>query len=376
MIPYGRHELRPEDRDAVLRVLESGWLTGGPAVQEFEAALSSVCQAPHVVSCSNGTTALHLIAEAIAAPPGAWWICTPSTFVASIQAGIYAGYRPVFVDADPQTGLIDLESLRGLLEAARDHQAVVAAVVAVDLNGHCVPLEDLADLLEIYAVPIVRDAAHSLGALDAGGIPVGGSDRVLATALSFHPVKLIAAAEGGAIVGHDDEFMARLRHLRSHAMVRQPGTPSDYRVDAVGYNYRLSDLHAALGQSQLARIDEKLARRRALARQYQTLLADVDGVEVVSPSPQTQSAWHLMSVLVDPERRWQLIASLRAKGVGAAHHYPAAHLQPVYQELLPGLEGTCPGAERYCASQVTLPLFEELTEEQVTEVTDTLKALL
>ena len=376
MIPYGRHELRPEDHQAVLEVLESGWLTGGPAVHAFEQDLASVCTAPRVVSCSNGTTALHLVAEAIDAPPGAWWICTPSTFVASIQAGIYSGYRPVFVDADPETGLICLDSLAGLLEAARDHDAVVAAVVAVDLNGHCVPINDLADLLDVYAVPIVRDAAHSLGAVDADGVAVGGNDRVLATALSFHPVKLIAAAEGGALVGHDDEFMERVKHLRSHAMTRQPGTPSDYRVDAVGYNYRLSDLHAALGRSQLARIEEKLEKRRALAAVYRDELSGAPDLRMVVPAEGTLSAWHLMSVLVDPERRWALIAALREAGIGAAHHYPAAHLQPVYEGFLPGLAGTCPGAEAYCASQITLPLFEQLTVEEVKRVTQTLKNLL
>jgi len=376
MIPYGRHELRPEDRQAVMDVLESGWLTGGPSVREFEADLAVVCGAPEVVSCANGTTSLHLVAEAIAAPPGSWWICTPSTFVASIQAGVYAGYRPVFVDADPKTGLICLESLAGLLEAARDHDAVVAAVVAVDLNGHSAPINELADLLEVYAVPIVRDAAHSLGGVDEDGLPVGGNERVLATSLSFHPVKLIAAGEGGALAGHDEEFMARVRHLRSHAMTRQPGTPADYRVDAVGYNYRLSDLHAALGRSQLARIDEKLERRRHIATLYQAELACIKGAEMVTPRSETQSAWHLMSVLVDPARRWDLVAALRQAGIGAAHHYPAAHLQPVYQELLPGLAGTCPGAEAYCSSQITLPMFEELSDSEVLQVTRTLSDLL
>ena len=347
MIPYGKHELRDEDRAALLEVLDSGWLTGGPAVGAFEEELSGVCGAPHIVACANGTVALHLVAEAIDAPPGSWWICPPSTFVATIQAGIYAGYRPVFADVDPKTGLIAVDAVRDLLEAARDHGAVVAAVVPVDLNGHCAPIQDLADLLDPYAVPIVRDAAHSLGGVDEDGLSVGGNERVLATTFSFHPVKLIAAGEGGAIATHDEAFAARLAHLRSHAMVRQPGTPADYSVDAVGYNFRLSDLHAALGLSQLRRIDEKLASRRALAAAYRNELGSLDELHMVWPREGTESAWHLASILVDPSRRWSLIAGLRAAGIGAAHHYPAAHLQPVYKELLPGLEGTCPQAESY-----------------------------
>jgi dTDP-4-amino-4,6-dideoxygalactose transaminase len=329
-----------------------------------------------VVTCANGTAALHLVAEAIAAPPGSWWICPPSTFIATIQAGVYAGYRPVFADVDPMTGLLCVEAVRDLLEAARDHGAVVAAVVPVDLNGHSAPIQDLADLLDLYAVPIVRDAAHSLGGCDEDGLSVGGNERVLATTFSFHAVKLIAAGEGGAIATHDDEFAARLAHLRSHAMMRQPGTPADYRVDAVGYNFRLSDLHAALGLSQLRRIEEKLAKRRALAATYAKQLDGVDGVHLVWPREGTESAWHLASILVEPSHRWTLIEGLRNAGIGAAHHYPAAHLQPVYEELLPGLAGTCPKAEQYCSSQITLPLFESLTAAEVSQVTAALKGLL
>ena len=246
----------------------------------------------------------------------------------------------------------------------------------MDLNGHPSAVNDLADLLDPFAVPIVRDAAHSLGAVDDDGLAVGGNERVLATTFSFHPVKLIAAGEGGAIATHDSDFATRLRHLRSHAMVREPGTPADYRVDAVGYNFRLSDIHAALGRSQLSRIGQKLEQRRTLAAAYAEQLEGVPGVHWVRSRAGCDSAWHLASILVEPSRRWGLIEALRASGVGAAHHYPAAHLQPVYSELLPGLEGTCPHAELYCSSQITLPLFEGLKLEQVSQVTSTLKELL
>ena len=375
MIPYGRHHLTEADRQAVLEALNSGWLTGGPTVQAFEEDLARVCQSSHVISCANGTAALHLVAEAIGAPPGSWWICPSATFVASAQAGVYAGYRPVIVDVDPDTGLICPQALEQLIEAARDHDAVVAAVVAVDLNGHPAPVADLADLLDVYAIPIVRDAAHSLGGADGDGAPVGADGRVLATTLSFHPVKLIAAGEGGAICTDDEVFAERLRHLRSHAMTRDPGTPADYCVDAVGYNYRLSDIHAALGRSQLARIDEKLAARRAAAAQYREGLAGIEGVQMVEPAEGTRSAWHLLSVLVEAGERWDFIAALREAGVGAAHHYPPVHRQPVYTEVMPGLEGTCPGAESYCSRQVTLPLYESMTPKEVSQVIETVRQI-
>jgi dTDP-4-amino-4,6-dideoxygalactose transaminase len=187
---------------------------------------------------------------------------------------------------------------------------------------------------------------------------------------------LIAAAEGGAVVCHDREFAADVRHLRSHAMVRQPGTEADYQVDAVGFNFRLSDLHAALGRSQLRRIEEKLATRRALAAAYEEGFDGIDTLRLVTPPAGARSAWHLASITVPEDRRWGLIEALRSRGIGAAHHYPAAHLQPVYATMMPGLAGTCPGAERYCASQVTLPLFESLRLDQVRGITEAVIQLL
>jgi dTDP-4-amino-4,6-dideoxygalactose transaminase len=374
VIPYGKHTIRAADRAAVLRALDSGWLTGGVEVSAFEAELRTTCAASSVVSCSNGTTALHLVADALEAPRGAWWIVPPCTFVASAQAALYAGYRPVFADCDPETGLIDPNSVAELLEAAIDHAAPVAAVVAVDLNGHPAPKDDLLDLLDTHHVPLVRDAAHSLGAVDCDGQPVGADSGVLATTLSFHPVKLIAAGEGGAIATADEEFAATMRHRRSHAMTRSTDRQADYRVDAVGFNYRLSDLHAALGRSQLARIDEKLAHRRALADHYAAHFADAEGVDFVRPLEGSVSAWHLASIRVPAARRWDLIRVLREQGIGAAHHYPAAHLQPVYEGLLPGLAGTCPGAERYCSQQVTLPLHDDLGTTDVDRIAEAVLA--
>jgi len=374
LIPYGKHTISEADRAAVLRALDSGWLTGGAEVSAFEAELGVACAASSVVSCSNGTTALHLVADALEAPPGAWWIVPPCTFVASAQAALYAGYRPVFADCDPNTGLIDPHSVAEFLEAAIDHAAPVAAVVAVDLNGHPAPKDDLLDLLDSHHVPLLRDAAHSIGAVDCDGQPVGADSGVLATTLSFHPVKLIAAGEGGAITTPDQELAATMRHRRSHAMTRSTVRPADYQVDEVGFNYRLSDLHAALGRSQLARIDEKLAHRRALAEAYGEHFSGVDGVDFVRPLEGSLSAWHLASIRVPAERRWDLIRVLREQGIGAAHHYPAAHLQPVYERLLPGLPGTCPGAERYCSEQVTLPLHDGLDASDVARIAEAVLA--
>jgi dTDP-4-amino-4,6-dideoxygalactose transaminase len=368
VIPYGKHTIDETDRAALLRALDSGWLTGGAQGAAFEAELGAVCRSSEVVTCSNGTTALHLVADALEAPRGAWWIVPPCTFVASAQAALYAGYRPVFADCDPETGLIDPASVAELLEAAVDHAAPVAAVLAVDLNGHPAAKDDLLDLLAPHHVPLVRDAAHSLGAVDRDGHPVGADSGVLATTFSFHPVKLITAGEGGAIATADPELAATMRHRRSHAMVRSSERPADYRVDQVGFNYRLSDLHAALGRSQLARIEQKLELRRRLAAAYAERFAGVDGVAFVSPLEGSVSAWHLASIRVPAERRWDLIETLRSAGIGAAHHYPAAHLQPVYEHLLPGLPGTCPGAEQYCSEQVTLPLHDGLDESGVDRI--------
>lgn len=375
MIPYGRHRLHDEDRAALLEVLDSGWLTGGPAVAALEADLRACCGASEVVTCSTGTSALHLAGELLDASPGAWWLVPPATFVASAQAGRYCGYRPVFVDCDPDTGLICPQALQFLLGEADRQGAEIAAVVAVDLNGHPVDIAALLQVLEPRGIPLIRDAAHSLGAVDEDGLAVG-ADRpgLLATTFSFHPVKLIAAGEGGAIALADPEQAERLRHLRSHAMVRNRERPADYEVTDLGFNHRLSDLHAALGRSQLGRLSQKLTERRQLAACYQRALAPVLEVDWVDRPAGTQSAWHLASVLVPAERRWSLIAALRAEGVGAAHHYPPAHRQPAFAAY--GPPANLPGAESYCARQMTLPLFEGLPEEDVIGVVRALAALL
>tara|TARA_Y100001934_G_scaffold282342_1_gene395603 strand:+ start:3827 stop:4960 length:1134 start_codon:yes stop_codon:yes gene_type:complete len=375
VIPYGRHRLLPEDQKALLEVLESGWLTGGPAVAAFEDCLQQHTQASHVVACSTGTSALQLAGELITAPSGAWWLVPPCTFVASAQAARYCGYRPVFVDCDPETGLLCTEALSRTLAAADDAGAVVAAVVAVDLNGHPAPVESYLELLRPRGIPLIRDAAHSLGARDADGKPLG-ADRpgLLATTFSFHPVKLVAAGEGGGVAVGQAVHAERLRHLRSHAMVRNPDRPAEYQVTDLGFNHRLSDLHAALGQAQLGRLDAKVAERRALAQRYEAAFASVAAVHWVAPAAQTESAWHLASVLVPAGQRWSILEGLHAAGIGAANHYPAAHLQPTFASFGPFLN--LEKSESYCARQLTLPLFEGLTFAQQDEVVRKLLSLV
>jgi len=375
VIPYGRHRLLPEDRDALLKVLDSGWLTGGPAVAAFEDTLQEVTQASEVVACSTGTSALQLAGELVDAPPGAWWLVPPCTFVASAQAARYCGYRPVFVDCDESTGLLCPEALQRTLSAADAAGAAVAAVVAVDLNGHPAPVERYLEILRPRGLPLIRDGAHSLGAVDRDGKPVG-ADRsgLLATTFSFHPVKLVAAGEGGAVVLGDGDQAARLRSLRSHAMVRNPARPAEYQVTDLGYNHRLSDLHAALGSAQLRRLGSKIDERRALAARYKHAFSDVDGLEWVAPLAETRSAWHLASILVDRERRWAILEALQAAGIGAVNHYPPAHKQPTFSSFGPFSQ--LDNSEAYCARQITLPLYEGLTFAQQDQVISEVLALV
>ena len=376
MIPYGRHVVTEEDRAAALRALDSGCLTGGPEVVAFEAELGQACGSEEVVAVANGTVALHLVAALLDAPRGAAWLVPSCTFAASAQAGVYAGYEPVFIDCDPLTGLIlpaDLERALAELNAAGRE---VAAAVVVDLNGHPAPLAECLELLFTYGVPLIRDAAHSLGAIDPTGEPVGADSGVFATTLSFHPVKLLSAGEGGAVLGLSSELAGRARSLRSHAMRRCPERPTEYEITAVGYNYRLSELHSALGRSQLARIAEKLAIRRRLAERYAAALSGMGpALRWVRP-PAGQSAWHLASVLIEPSLRWRVHDELRKRGVGAAHHYPALHRQPVYAAALKKGRRPLPGAEAYTDRQLTLPLFESLTEPEQDEVVRQLQLVL
>jgi len=384
MIPYGRQSLDQADIDAVVAVLQSDWLTQGPAIEGFEQAMARRCQAGHAVAVCNATAALHIACLAAGLGPGDRLWTTPNTFVASANCGRYCGAQVDFVDIDPLTWNLDAVALAAKLEQAERDGTLPKVLVAVAFSGQSCDMRAIGRLSKRYGFTVIEDASHAVGASYAGR-PVGCGEFSDMTVFSFHPVKIITSAEGGMILTNRPELAQRLQRLRSHGMTRdaeQMTEPSHgpwyYQQVELGFNYRITDLQAALGLSQLNKLDGFIARRRELAARYDRLL---DGLPLTLPGLQAdaESAWHLYVVRLRLEEislsHRQVFEGLRAAGIGVNLHYIPVHLQPYYRDL--GFApGDYPQAERYYAEAISLPMFPSLSDEQQDYVVGQLQRLL
>ncbi|KAF2393533.1 UDP-4-amino-4,6-dideoxy-N-acetyl-beta-L-altrosamine transaminase [Pseudomonas frederiksbergensis] len=383
MIPYGRQSLDQADIDAVVAVLQSDWLTQGPTIERFEQAMAERCQADFAVAVCNATAALHIACLAAGLGPGDRLWTTPNTFLASANCARYCGAEVDFVDIDPLTWNLDAYALKAKLEAAEDSGTLPKVLVAVAFSGQSCDMRMLAELAARYGFTIIEDASHAVGASYAGR-PVGCGDFAAMTVFSFHPVKIITSAEGGMVLTNRQDLAERLQRLRSHGMTRDPAQMTEpshgpwyYQQVELGFNYRITDLQAALGLSQLNKLDDFIARRRELAARYDRLLAYLP-LALPSPQPEAESAWHLYVVRLQLDRislsHRQVFEGLRAAGVGVNLHYIPVHLQPYYRDL--GFaEGDFPQAERYYAEAISLPLFPLLSDEQQDYVVEQLRRL-
>jgi len=383
MIPYGRQSLDQADIDAVVAVLQSDWLTQGPTIERFEQAMADRCQADFAVAVCNATAALHIACLAAGLGPGDRLWTTPNTFLASANCGRYCGAEVDFVDIDPLTWNLDADALKARLEAAEDSGTLPKVLVAVAFSGQSCDMRLIAELAERYAFTVIEDASHAVGASYAGR-PVGCGDFAAMTVFSFHPVKIITSAEGGMVLTNRPELAERLQRLRSHGMTRDPQHMTEashgpwyYQQVELGFNYRITDLQAALGLSQLNKLDGFIERRRELAARYDRLLASLP-LTLPSPQPEAESAWHLYVVRLQLDRiklsHRQVFEGLRAAGVGVNLHYIPVHLQPYYRDL--GFaEGDFQQAERYYAEAISLPLFPLLSDEQQDFVVEQLRRL-
>ena len=383
MIPYGRQSLDQADIDAVVAVLQSDWLTQGPTIERFEQAMADRCQADFAVAVCNATAALHIACLAGGLGPGDRLWTTPNTFLASANCGRYCGAEVDFVDIDPLTWNLDADALKARLEAAEDSGTLPKVLVAVAFSGQSCDMRLIAELAERYAFTVIEDASHAVGASYAGR-PVGCGDFAAMTVFSFHPVKIITSAEGGMVLTNRPELAERLQRLRSHGMTRDPQHMTEashgpwyYQQVELGFNYRITDLQAALGLSQLNKLDGFIERRRELAARYDRLLASLP-LTLPSPQPEAESAWHLYVVRLQLDRiklsHRQVFEGLRAAGVGVNLHYIPVHLQPYYRDL--GFaEGDFQQAERYYAEAISLPLFPLLSDEQQDFVVEQLRRL-
>ena len=381
MIPYGRQDITPEDIAAVEAVLRSDFLTQGPAIPGFEQALAAYCGAARGVAVCNATAALHMACLALGLGPGDRLWTSPNTFVASANCGLYCGAEVDFVDTDPLTYNMSVAALEAKLVAAAAENRLPKVVIPVHFAGQSCEMREIHALGQKYGFRIIEDASHAVGATYLGE-PVGNCRYSDITIFSFHPVKIITTGEGGMALTNDPALAGHMERLRSHGITREPALmesetegPWYYQQIELGYNFRITDMQAALGHAQLQRLDDYVVRRHAIAARYDTALTDLP-LTTPHQHPDSRSALHLYPIrLHDASRRREVFEGLRAAGIGVNVHYIPVHTQPHYRRL--GFRpGDFPEAERYYAGAISLPMFPTLTVGQQDEVIAALKGVL
>ena len=376
MIPYGRQDITQSDIDAVIEVLRSDFLTQGPAVPRFEQGVADYCNARHAVAVNSATSALHLACLALGLGPGDWLWTSPITFVASANCGLYCGAQVDFVDIDPRTYNLSPAALEHKLIAAEREGRLPKILIPVHLCGQPCEMDAIHALSQRFGFKIIEDASHAIGGKYQGE-PVGNCRYSEITVFSFHPVKIITTAEGGMALTNDAELAERMALLRSHGITRDPGRMTHepdgawyYQQIDLGFNYRMTDLQAALGHSQLQRLDDYVARRHAIAQRYDALLADLP-IGLPYQHPDSFSAFHLYSIQIERDRS-RVFAALRRAGIGVNVHYIPVHTQPHYRKL--GFKpADYPEAEAYYARSISLPMFPGLAEDELLKVVATLR---
>jgi len=384
MIPYGKQDISQADIDAVLEVLQSDFLTQGPKVPEFEAKVANHVGAKHALAVNSATSALHIACLALGLGEGDWLWTTPITFVASANCGLYCGAKVDFVDIDPQTYNLCPNKLAEKLEQAKQENRLPKVLVAVHLCGQPCDMEAIHRLGQQYGFRIIEDASHAIGGKYRGEF-IGNGRYSDITVFSFHPVKIVTTAEGGMALTNSDELASRMNLLRSHGVTRdqklmthEPDGPWYYQQVDLGFNYRMTELQAALGVSQMARLDAFVARRHELAKRYGQLLADLP---VTTPwqHPDSYSGLHLYVIRLQldniSKNHRQVFESLREQGIGVNLHYIPVHTQPYYQAMGFAAEDF-PEAMAYYREAISLPMFQGLTDEQQDEVVVSLAAAL
>lgn len=381
VIPYGRQDITDEDVKAVCEVLRSDFLTQGPAIEKFERIVAEYCGASHAVAMNSATSALHVACLALDLGPGDWLWTSPNTFVASANCALYCGAQVDFVDIDPSTHNMSIALLERKLQEAEKNGRLPKIVIPVHFAGEPCDLKAIKALAERYRFAIIDDASHAIGGR-YGEFSIGGTPYSDITIFSFHPVKIVTTGEGGMAVTSNPDLGVKLARLRTHGitrnpteMTREPDGPWYYEQIGLGYNYRITDIQAALGVSQLSRLDAYVSRRHELADRYDKLLASLPLKRPVR-NPENRSGLHLyVIVLNDASRRKQVFETLRANGIGVNVHYIPVHLQPYYRAM--GCkEGDFPAAEAYYAGAISLPMFATLTDEQQDRVVSVLSGAL
>ena len=373
MIPYGRHDINTCDVDAVSGVLESDWLTTGPSVAAFEAAISNHAGGVPAVSVSSGTAALHAAYAAAEVGPGTEVITPPLTFVATQAAAALLGADVVFGDVRKDTGCLDAHLVESLITPR------TRAIVSVDYAGHPADMDALRALADRYGVLLIEDAAHSLGTTFRGR-PVGTLADL--TTLSFFPTKNITTGEGGAVLSTDSSLLTAARRFARQGLVREPEEflittegPWHQEVHEFGLNYRLPDVLAALGTSQIGRLDEFKAKRRYVKERYDAALGDLDGVTLPYCEPDVDPVWHLYPLRVPAERREEIFVALRNAGIGVQVNYIPAYWHPAFDSSRYP-RGLCPVAEEYYSREISLPMHTKMSADDIAQVIEAVSKAL
>lgn len=376
-IPYGRQHITDEDINAVVEVLKSDFLTQGPNIKMFEDAFAAYVGAKYAIAVSNGTAALHLNAMALDVKPGDKVITTPITFVASANCVRYCGGEVVFGDIDPETYLLDINSVRRILE--NDPDGNYKGIIPVNFAGRVVNLEAFRALADEFGLWIIEDACHSPGGFfvdSKGNKQLSGNGNFADLSIfSFHPVKHIAAGEGGMITTNDEKLYKKILNLRTHGIQQDPAKKIEnhgvwyYEMQELGYNYRLTDFQAALGLSQLKRADFGLEKRRAIAKNYEAAFQGLPFIKGQSGVIEGH-AYHLYIIQV-PNRK-ELVNYLREQNIFVQIHYIPAHLMPYYRQF-GWKEGDLPNAEHYYEGCLSLPMYPTLTNDEQDYVIKSIK---
>jgi len=374
MIPYSKQSVSDADVRAVEKVLRSDWITQGPAIVSFENALAKKVGAKFCVAFNSGTAALHAAYFAAGVTKGDEVIVPALTFVATANAALYLGAKPVFADINPYFTADIVDVRKKITKRTK-------VITPVDYGGRPVDIDEFRAIANKNKIIFIEDAAQALGA-HYHGKPVGTQADM--TMFSFHPVKSITTGEGGAIVTNNPLFEKRMRLFRSHGITRDKEIveknnegPWHQEMHALGHNYRITDMQAALGESQLKRLDSFISKRRAAAQRYHKLLANIPDILLpLTERTWEESAWHLYPIrLADPSKRKAVFEQLRSAGIGVQVHYLPVYLHPFYQKL--GYKkGLCPNVERFYKSEISIPLFPGMTQKQQKFVVDTLKRIL
>ena len=390
-LSYSRQAIDDEDIAAVAEVLRSDMLTTGPMVERFEEALAARVGAKYAVVCNSGTAALYLAARAAGIGPGDAVIVPAITFVATASANVLAGAEVVFADVDPATGLVEAQHLETALASVP--RGRIKAALPVHLGGRVADLAALKAVATKYGAVIIEDACHALGTTYGSGTQIGACRESFAACFSFHPVKMIAMGEGGAVTTNERQLADAARRLRNHGMERRADAlqnrelgfdgggevnPWYYEVAEISHNLRASDINCALALSQLGKLERFVSRRRELMAHYAAKLADLGPyIRLIPPAPDVQPGWHLCGVLLDLDAigmtRRELMARLAKKGIGSQVHYIPVNLQPFYRRKG---AGDLPGARAYYSRALSLPLFATMTTADVDGVVEALKESL